>query len=159
MPCDPFRQNHKRIAADALLDIYGDTDQNNLFLSIGKILPWDNEDFPPQSIDSVREDTNFWRSVFAHKRIDREDVAIVVRRYDWKPGGIYTPYRDSVDLFDDLTPSPFYVLVDEERVYKCIDNNNVYWFRSDIRIILERKPRSVSSVYGCFDRISSFTKL
>lgn len=124
MPCDPFRQNHKRIAADALLDIYGDTDQNNLFLSIGKILPWDNEDFPPQSIDSVREDTNFWRSVFAHKRIDREDVAIVVRRYDWKPGGIYTPYRDSVDLFDDLTPSPFYVLVDEERVYKCIDNNN-----------------------------------
>ena len=124
MPCDPFRQNHKRIAADALLDIYGDIDNNNLFLSIGRVVGWEDENEPPQSIDSVREDTNFWRNVFAHKRIDREDVSIVVRRYDWKPGTVYTPYRDNVDLFDDVEPSPFYVLVDEERVYKCIDNNN-----------------------------------
>ena len=124
MPCDPFRQNHKRIAADALLDIYGDIDNNNLFLSIGKILGWVDDNDPPSSTDSVRDDTDFWRGVFAHKRIDREDVSLVVRRYDWKPGATYSPYRDNVDLFDDVEPSPFYVLVDEERVYKCIDNNN-----------------------------------
>ena len=128
--CDPFRQNHKRIAAQTLLGIYGDLDDYHLFLSIGKVVPWlddlgrnlDND--PPSNIDSVRSDTDFWRSVFAHKRIDRSDVSLVVRRFDWTPGVVYTPYRDDVDLFDDLNPAPFYVLVDEERVYKCIDNNN-----------------------------------
>jgi hypothetical protein len=127
--CDPFRQNHKRIAAQTLLGIYGDLDDYHLFLSIGKVVPWlsaegsnlDND--PPANIDSVRNETDFWRSVFAHKRIDRSDVSLVVRRFDWTPGVVYTPYRDNVDLFDDLSPAPFYVLVDEERVYKCIDNN------------------------------------
>ena len=70
------------------------------------------------------DDTNFWRSAVAHKRIDRSDVSLVVRRFDWTPGLVYTPYSDSIDLFDDLNPTPFYVLVDEERVYKCIDNFN-----------------------------------
>lgn len=126
--CDPFRQNHKRIAAETLLGIYGDLDDYHLFLSIGKVVPWlsatgSNMDTdPPSNIDSVRSDTDFWRSVFAHKRIDRSDVSIVVRRYDWVPGVVYTPYRDDIDLFDDLNPAPFYALVDEERVYKCIDN-------------------------------------
>lgn len=129
MSCDPFRQNHKRIAASKLLDVYGDLDNQNLFLSIGRIVPWAgasgsvNDNNPPTAIDSVFEDTNFWRGIFAHKRIDRADVSLVVRRYDWKPGVVYSTYDDEVDLFDDLNPSPFYVLVDEERVYKCIDNN------------------------------------
>jgi len=120
--CDPFRQNHKRIAAKSLLDIYGDVDDNNLFLSIGKVVSWTNDEEPPRSIDSVRDDTDFWRSLFAHKRIDRSDVSLVVRRYDWTPGVVYTAYRDNIDLFDDFDPAPFYALVDEERVYKCIDN-------------------------------------
>lgn len=120
--CDPFRQNHKRIAARSLLDIYGDVDENNLFLSIGKIVAWTDDENPPRSIDSVKDDTDFWRGVFAHKRIDRSDVSLVVRRYDWTPGAVYTAYRDSIDLFDDLNPAPFYALVDDERVYKCIDN-------------------------------------
>lgn len=126
--CDPFRQNHKRTAANALLGLYGDLDDSHLFLSIGKVAPWlgasgnNIDNAPPPNTDSVRSDTDFWRSAFAHKRIYREDVSLVVRRYDWSPGVVYTPYRDDVDLFDDLNPAPFYVLVDEERVYKCIDN-------------------------------------
>lgn len=125
--CDPFRQNHKRVAADALFAIYSDTDDKNLFLSIGKITEWSGlgtDADPPSSIDSVRDDTELWRGIFAHKRIDRSDVSLVVRRYDWKPSVVYTPYRDNLDLFDDFDPAPFYVLVDDERVYKCIDNNN-----------------------------------
>ncbi len=122
--CDPFRQNHKRIAARSLLDIYGDVDENNLFLSIGRVVGWENDENPPRSVDSVRDDTDFWRGIFAHKRIDGADVSLAVRRYDWTPGAVYTAYRDNIDLFDDLNPAPFYALVDEERVYKCIDNAN-----------------------------------
>jgi hypothetical protein len=73
--CDPFRQNHKRIAADALLGIYGDVDENNLFLSIGKIQSWTDDTNPPRSVDSVKDDTDFWKSAFAHKRIDSADVS------------------------------------------------------------------------------------
>lgn len=124
MPCDPFKQNHKNVAIESLLDIYGDLDGDNLFMSIGNIVPWGNDNDPPLAVDSVREETNFWRRVFAHKRIDRSDVSLVVRRYDWEGGKIYTAYRDDVDLYDDFEPAQFYVLVDQERVYKCIDNNN-----------------------------------
>jgi len=125
--CDPFRQNHKRLVADKVFSVYGDTDDSNLFLSIGKVTSWSGlgtDTNPPASVDSVRDDTDLWRSVFAHKRIDRSDVSLVVRRYDWQPSVVYTAYRDDLDLFDDFSPAPFYVLVDEERVYKCIDNSN-----------------------------------
>jgi hypothetical protein len=123
MACDPFLQNHKRVAADRLMGIYDDLDGNNLFMSIGRVAEWPDEQSPPVNQDSVQSETDFWRRVLAHKRIDRQDVSLVVRRYDWESGQVYAAYRDNVDLYDDLNPSRFYVLVDQERVYKCIDNN------------------------------------
>ena len=111
------------------MGIYDDLDGNNLFMSIGRVDPWVDieqnniDQSPPVNQDTVRSETDFWRRVLAHKRIDREDVSLVVRRYDWEGGQVYTAYRDTVDLYDDLNPSRFYVLVDQERVYKCIDNN------------------------------------
>lgn len=82
--CDPFRQNHKRIAAEALLKIYENIDEDNLFLSIGKITNWANDESPPSSIDSIKDDTDFWRGVFAHNEITKSDINLVVKRYDWK---------------------------------------------------------------------------
>lgn len=105
------------------MGMYGNLDDANLYLSIGKTNPWPNDSTVPIGIDSVQSETDFWRRVFAHKRIDRGDVSLVVRRYDWLAGEVYSPYRDNFDLYDDFNPSRFYVLVDQERVYKCIDNN------------------------------------
>lgn len=127
--CDPFRQSHRRVAAESLLGIYGDLEDHHLFMSIGKVDQWvsvtgsDADSSPPASTDTVLSDTQFWRSVFAHKRIDRSDVSLVVPRYDWTSGVVYTPYSDETQLYGDLD-TPFYVLVNEEKVYKCIDNNN-----------------------------------
>ena len=123
--CDPFRQNHKRYIADTLLNQYSDILDENLFLSIGKVTSWGltSGDTPPNSIDSVKDDTDFWRNLLAAKRINRSDVSLVIRRVDWTAGAIYQAYRDNIDLFDDAQPSDFYALVDEERVYVCIDNN------------------------------------
>lgn len=129
MACNPFKQNHKRFIADSLFGAYGNMDNNHLFLSIGRANPWNlpaeqNEDLtpPPTAMDTFMSDTDFWRGVYAHQRIDREDVSLVVRRYDWSIGEVYDYYSDSEDMFDDIVPKRFYVLVDEERVYKCIDN-------------------------------------
>lgn len=122
--CDPFRQNHKRYIVEKILDEYSDLSNENFFLSIGKITPWatDNDNRLP-SVDSVKDNTDFWRGLIAAKRINRSDVSLVIRRVDWTPGTIYQPYRDDIDLYDDLRPADFYTLVDDERVYVCIDNN------------------------------------
>lgn len=124
--CDPFRQNHKRFIAETLLDHYSDISEDNLFLSIGRVTSWGStaaNDVPPTSVDSVKDDTDFWRGMLAAKRINRSDVSMVIRRVDWTAGAVYQAYRDNIDLFDDASPADFYALVDEERVYLCIDNN------------------------------------
>jgi len=121
--CDPFRQNHRMFLANCLLDRYSDISDENLFLSIGKITAWaglDDKRLP--SSDSVKDNIDFWRGIIAAKRINRSDVSLVVRRIDWQPGKVFDPYRDDVDLFPDNTTYDFYALVDDERVYVCIDN-------------------------------------
>ena len=127
--CDPFRQQLRCSLIQNFYDQFKSSDNDRYFLSIGKISEWSgttastNDDFPPKNTDSVYSDTEFWRGILAYKRIYKDNVSLVVPRYDWEPGEVYSPYRDNVDLYDDENPSKFYVLVDEERVYKCIDNN------------------------------------
>ena len=48
----------------------------------------------------------------------------MVPRINWEANTVYTQYDDKVDLFDDVSPANFYVLVENRRVYKCIFNNN-----------------------------------
>ena len=124
--CDPFRQNHKRFIVNTMIDQYNDLSDENLFLSIGKVTPWGataGNDIPVSSVDSTKDEIDFWRGMVATKRINRSDVSLVIRRVEWASGTSYFPYRDGLDLFDDAQPADFYVLVDEERVYVCIDNN------------------------------------
>jgi len=126
---DPFRQQLRRNLIENFCQDITNIADNHYFLSIGKTTEWvdatgtTNDNFPPKNIDSINSDTEFWRNILAYKRIKPENVSLVIPRYDWEPGSVYDNYRDSVDLFDDTNPSKFYVLVDEERVYKCIDNN------------------------------------
>lgn len=127
--CDPFRQQLRRNLIQNFYKEFESNQTDRYFVSIGKIDEWSgttastNDDFPPRNTDSVQSDTDFWRGILAYKRVYATDVSLVVPRYDWEPGEVYDAYRDDTDLFDDENPSKFYVLVDEERVYKCIDNN------------------------------------
>jgi hypothetical protein len=99
---------------------------NYAFVGFSRTTPWEVSQVGsvPGAVDSVQEATNFWRECIALKRIRPEHIAFVVPRYDWTANVVYTPYRDDVDLFDDNNPAQFFVLVDEERVYKCIDNSD-----------------------------------
>lgn len=129
MSCDPLKQNFKNYIAQSLFDDVKKHGQNRFFVSIGKSTPWvdsdgtTNDNFPPFGLDSVKNSTDFWRNCLTHKIIRADNVSMVIPRYDWQKGEIYDAYRDDIDLFNDDIPAKFYVLVDEERVYKCIDNN------------------------------------
>jgi hypothetical protein len=126
--CDKFRQNFKQTFIDHFAMMFGNLSTDKWFLSIGKPLPWlstsgEIDNLPPAAADTDQTESEFWQNVLAHKRITEDDVSIVVPRYDWTIGTVYSPYRPTIELFNPDNPYIFYVLVDEERVYKCIDNN------------------------------------
>ena len=126
--CDPIRQNLKRHNASDFIGDYLSASDHNWFLGIGKVSSWSSvtgsvsDNNPPAALDTDENETEFWRYLIATKRISQSDISLVIPRYDWTGGEVYTAYRNDIDLFDDVNPAKFYVLVDEERVYKCIDN-------------------------------------
>lgn len=120
--CDPFRQKTRTSLADMLYSNIKYSD-DKYFVTISRISEWPNDTSPPANVDSVLSDTEFYRGIIGCKQINPDDISLVIRRVDWSPGTVYNTYRDYTDLFDDDSPSNFYVLVDEARVYKCIDNN------------------------------------
>ena len=126
--CDKFRQNFKQTFIDHFAMMFDSLSTDKWFLSIGKPLPWissagEIDNLPPAATDTEQTEIEFWQNALAHKRITMDDISIVVPRYDWTIGAVYQPYRPTVDLFNRDNPYIFYVLVDDERVYKCIDNN------------------------------------
>ncbi len=87
--CDPLRQNLKRYVVDAFFDRFTNLSDDTWFLSIGRPTPWaggatSTEDGEtPQATDSELTETDFWQNVIAHKQITRDDVALVIPKYDW----------------------------------------------------------------------------
>lgn len=124
MACEELNQKLKNELAEAFFDFFEEGSNKYMFLAISKTTPWTSEPTPDVEVDSVKQETDFWRECIAAKRILNENISLVVPRYDWSTGLVWDSYRDDEDMFDDETPKKFYVLVDEERVYKCIDNNN-----------------------------------
>lgn len=128
--CDPFRQGYKYFLNGIHFDKYQFLSNEYWFLGIGKSTPWkdsfDNntDTSPPTNLDSVESKINFSRNMLAAKRIFPADVSMIVPRINWEANRVYTQYDDKVDLFDDVNPANFYVLVENRRVYKCIFNKN-----------------------------------
>jgi len=131
--CSPIRQNFRRHLSEKVLSDLSISSENNYFLSIGRVNPWKTEEISdgisgsyassvPVSNDTDDTETEFWENVVAVKRLTQDNASLVIPRFDWKLGSVYEPYRYDSDLFDPINPVRFYVVVDETRVYKCIDN-------------------------------------
>ena len=129
MTCDPLRQSFKTHVAKTILKSFSVLSDDKWFLTIGKPTPWpggatvNDEGLIPVTSDSDIDTQDFWYGAIAHKRILPSDASLVVPKYSWQYKKVYTPYRNAIDLFSETDYIEFYVLVDEERVYKCIDNN------------------------------------
>ena len=128
--CDPFRQGFRHFLNNIHFDKYQFLSNEYWFLGLAKSDPWVDsvgnaiDNTPPTNIDSVESQVNFKRNMLFSKRIFPGDVSLAVRRVDWEANQIYTQYDDDVDLFNDINPANFYVLVEKRRVYKCISNNS-----------------------------------
>ena len=95
--------------------------RNNYYYFLGKLEPWALNDNPPATIESLSEaeDAAIRNNAAYFKKITPNDVSLVCSRYDWTSGTVYAQWDDSLDMSN----SDFYVLTDENRVYKCLNNN------------------------------------
>lgn len=123
------------IARSLYRDIYNENDFFYFF--VGRTTEWDDEESPEIPVDSVRYNSTSTRNMLFVKRIQSSDAVLMINRIDWSSevvydqyddkygeldslGNQYTAYSGSVTLKDAL----FYVLTDDDHVYKCISNNN-----------------------------------
>src|SRR5210317_971651 len=93
---------------------------------------------PLTPVDSVSQEYHVFDDLLAAKRVTSSDVSIVIPRRNWTTGTVYDYYRhdyghyvtgstSSVVTSDSgataLYDATFYVLTDDNNVYKCLDNN------------------------------------
>jgi len=123
------------IARSLYRDIYNENDFFYFF--VGRTTEWDDEETPETPVDSVRYDNANHRNMLFVKRIQSSDAVLMIPRINWESGTVYDQYDDkygeatgessvytAYSGADSLRDALFYVLTDDDHVYKCIFNNN-----------------------------------
>jgi len=134
MPLTAIENNQFRIysAQKFIEGLQSQTSQNNLYVWIGKVTPWSNENNPPQPNDTVAARISSFADMLSAKRVSPSDASLVIPRHNWQPSTVYSQYSDLgaiasgiyYDLYEPNTnTAPFYVITTDYNVYKCISNN------------------------------------
>ena len=114
------------------------TNENDFFyFFVGRTTEWDDEESPELPVDSPRYANTSSRNMLFVKRIEKSDTVLMIPRINWVSGTVYDQYDDKYGELDangdayaansgalSLKDSQFYVLTDDDHVYKCISNNN-----------------------------------
>ena len=91
------------------------------YVILGNVYPYSNEPtpiLPPDNEQYLKYGIH--RRAIGGKKVSSGDIKHVTDRHDWSSGTVYSMYRDiDTDMYDRA----FYVLTDENNVYKCLYNN------------------------------------
>lgn len=120
-----FSANFRVYNAEAFKKSLEGESKPYVYLTVGKSVPWDDDENPPQANTSIDVFNDLWRNMIGAKRISSSDVRLALPRYNWTSGTTYVAYDNcscSVDVLE--SGAQFYVITDEWNVYKCISNNN-----------------------------------
>ena len=82
-------------------DLLAGADRDRLYVFIGRPQTWDNENAPPDPVDSFQEFSDDYSDMISLKRVLANDTIQVIRRTDWIPpeqttgglGYVYDMYR------------------------------------------------------------------
>ena len=118
MPLILRKLARNELARSFYRDIVNENDFFYLF--VGKTTEWPIEGTPEDPQDTEVYNGQTHRNMMFVKRIQSTDVVLMARRIDWVAGTVYDHYDDT----EDLTTKDFYVLTEDMRVYKCLNNNN-----------------------------------
>lgn len=107
------------VASKFIDDILLKKDIYHLFF--GKIEPWSAGSDTPGSVVGVSdaEDRKIRGAASYFRRVLPGEASLVTARYDWKENTVYAAWDDTLDM----TGEKYYVVTQEYKVYKCIDNN------------------------------------
>lgn len=93
---------------------------DNFYIFTGRTQQWDDEADVPDFIDTFEGEIDARNSLNGLKKIGADDIAYGIRRIDWSRDRIFDQY----DSTEDMNGKDFYVITDQNNVYKCISNNN-----------------------------------
>lgn len=99
----------------------GQLDNNNYYVFASRQSPYDNESSVANTIDNDYEGGVFLHDdmMFGKKVVD-DSIKPVVAKKEWKTNTLYTEYDDKDP---ELSKKDFYIVTSENKVYKCIYNN------------------------------------
>ena len=100
--------------------------KNNFYVFIAKGTPWGNTDTvaanSKESNNSIENtELDIYKDLSYGKRIKPEDVEYAIPRYNWANNTGYYEY-DNQD--GALYTKQFYIVTDDNNIYKCISNNS-----------------------------------
>jgi len=104
----------KKQVINSILSDVNDSD-NNYYAAIGRSEDWNDSDVAPQAYNTGREERNFRLGMQSIKNIT--DIRMVVPRYNWSSGAIYSQYDDAAVGYP---LQPYYVINDNNQVYMCL---------------------------------------
>ena len=95
---------------------------SSLYLFYARSLPWNTGDEVVPDLNGIRsEETIIKSNILALKKIGAKDSILGVAKYQWQENTIYEAYTNN----DTIKGKNFYVITDENRVYKCLNNNKI----------------------------------
>ena len=96
-------------------------ESNVLYVVLGNQNEYTTEPTAPTPIETdAYKQRELWRQAIGAKKITTGDVSHVVPRHNWENSRVYAMYRDSDT---NLHTRSYYVMTDENNVYKCLYNN------------------------------------
>lgn len=104
-----------------LADLESNT--NQYFLFIGKGTTWadgSSDNSPPAYFDTVNSEYSVMNEIIGYKKLSPENVIFALKRVLWTSGTKYDQYDDRVDL----SAKNYYVVTEDNHIYKCIENGN-----------------------------------
>ncbi len=115
------------MGAKAFVDSINESDGRStknstiLYAVLGKSSHWTNEPNAPTAIETIKDKHyDIWKNAIGAKKINTTDVSHVIPRNDWATGTVYPMYKHTnINLYT----SNFFVLTDQNNVYKCLYNN------------------------------------
>ena len=89
---------------------------------------WDNS--PPAPVDNFDNENEIWETVIGLKKINSNDIKLVIPKIVWRSGNTYDMYRHDYSTSNtakvsgstSLYGSFFYVMNSDYRVYICLQN-------------------------------------
>lgn len=91
------------------------------YIFTAKPSPWVGNVPPSVDESAFAYDNEIFKNIISGKIISNTDIIPVVPRINWTPNTVYDKY-DSTKISENANLQ-FYVLTNEKRVFKCIDNN------------------------------------